>query len=92
MLQAIGNHPYIFLNKKRSIFGYCADSSTNGNFHYYEVTEDGSLFVDNVYIMVLGGGTGARFNYRLRLRETISSDNQAILGIIKQHSQDLDDN
>ena len=42
--------------------------------------------------MVLGGGTGARFNYRLRLRETISSDNQAILGIIKQHSQDLDDN
>lgn len=80
------------INNQYAWAGYCADSSTNGNFHYYEVTEDGSLFVDNVYIMVLGGGTGAKFNYRLRLRETISSDNQAILGIIKQHSQDLDDN
>ena len=41
--------------------------------------------------MVMGSGTGAKFNYRLRLRETISSDNQAILGIIKQHAQDLSD-
>ena len=69
--------------------GWAVD--TEGAYHYYEVSDDGSLFVDNVYIMVMGSGTGAKFNYRLRLRETISSDNQAILGIIKQHAQDLSD-
>ena len=80
------------INNQYAWAGYCVDSSSDAPFHYYEVTNDGSLFVDNVYICVLGTGSGAKFNYRLRLRETISSDNQAILGIIKQHSQDLDDN
>ena len=77
------------INNQYAWAGYAADSA--GNIHYYESTEDGSLLVDNIYIMQLGSGTGAKFNYRLRLRETISSDNQAILGIIKQHSQDIDD-
>ena len=77
------------INNQYAWAGYAQDS--NSNFHYYESTVDGSLLVDNVYIMQLGSGTGAKFNYRLRLRETISSDNQAILGMIKQHSQDIDD-
>jgi len=77
------------INNQYAWAGYSQDS--NSNFHYYESTEDGALLVDNIYIMQLGSGTGAKFNYRLRLRETISSDNQAILGIIKQHSQDIDD-
>jgi hypothetical protein len=77
------------INNQYAWAGWTQDSESA--FHYYEVTNDGSMFVDNVYIQVIGGGTGAKFNYRLRLRETVSSDNQAILGIIKQHSQDLDD-
>lgn len=77
------------INNQYAYAGWAQDSESQ--FHYYEVTDDGSLFVDNVYIQVMGTGTGALFNYRLRLRETVSSDNQAILGIIKQHSQDLDD-
>jgi hypothetical protein len=70
--------------------GYVGDSGGLG-FHHYEVTNDGALFVDNVYINCIGTGTGAQFNYRLRLRETISSDFQGIIGLIKQHSQDMDD-
>ena len=77
------------INNQYAWAGYCQDAESQ--FHYYESTEDGALLVDNVYIMQLGNGTGAKFNYRLRLRETISSDNQSILGIIKQHSQDIDD-
>lgn len=77
------------VNNQYAWAGYCQDAESQ--FHYYEVTNDGSMFVDNVYIQVIGGGAGVKFNYRLRLRETVSSDNQAILGLIKQHSQDLDD-
>lgn len=77
------------INNQYAWAGWCQDSESA--FHYYEVTDAGSLFVDNVYIQVIGGGTGALFNYRLTVRESVSPDNQAILGMIKQHSQDLDD-
>ena len=76
------------INNQYAWTGYCQDAESQ--FHHYEVTNDGALFVDNVYIMVLGNGTGAKFNWRLRIRETISSDTQGIIGLLKQHSQDMD--
>ena len=79
------------VNNQYAWAGYALNSTTN-EVEYYEVTDDGSLLVDNVYICVIGAGAGVEYNYRIRLRETTSTDNQAILGIIKQHSQDLDEN
>ena len=76
------------INNQYAWSGWVQD--TVEQFHKYEVTDDGALFVDNVYIMCVGPTTGAKFNYRVRLRETISSDTQGIIGLLKQHSQDMD--
>ena len=76
------------INNQYAWSGWVQDGESQ--YHKYEVTDDGALFVDNVYIMCIGSGTGASFNYRLRLRETISSDTQGIIGLLKQHSQDMD--
>jgi hypothetical protein len=78
------------INNQYAWTGYAPDNFGTA-YHHYEVTNDGSLIVDNLYINIIGTGTGAKFNYRLRLRETVSSDNQAILGMLKQHSQDMND-